>query len=122
MSNFIKKNFSKIDRGTLERGRDRRRGPFRVARFARAADQRRHRLCAGFKADGRASVIGTWYGPKALDKMAITLPPAAALSGRVTDTKGKPVAGAHGLDGRPPANKPLDGFHSPEPTPTAVMS
>ena len=32
-----------------------------------------------FKADGRASVIYYVNGPKALDKMAITLPPAVAL-------------------------------------------
>ena len=70
-----------------------------------------------FKADGRASAIYYVNGPKALDKMAITLPPAAALRGRVTDTKDKPVAGAlvwtdgpllDGLKGY----QPLEGFHS----------
>ncbi len=68
------------------------------------------------KAEGRASVIA-WSGPKALDKMAITLPPAAALRGRVTDTKDKPVAGAQVwtdglvLDGHN-GHRLLEGFHS----------
>jgi beta-lactamase regulating signal transducer with metallopeptidase domain/5-hydroxyisourate hydrolase-like protein (transthyretin family) len=64
-----------------------------------------------FKADGRASAI-YYLGPKALDKMAITLPPAAALRGRVTDTKGKPVADALVWTDGLLRDKPLDGFHS----------
>ena len=55
-------------------------------------------------------------GPKALDKVAITLPPAAALRGRVTDTKDKPVAGAlvwtDGLHRRPNGYQPLEGVYS----------
>ena len=43
--------------------------------------------------------------------MAITLPPAATLRGRVTDTKGKPVADALvWTDGL--LDKPLDGVYS----------
>ena len=45
-------------------------------------------------ASGRASTICRGCGQEASKALTITLPPAAALRGRVTDSTGKPVAGA----------------------------
>ena len=72
-------------------------------------------------ASGRASTICRGCGQEASKALTITLPPAAALRGRVTDSTGKPVAGPRSgrtacSTGRSKAST------AAEPTRTAVMS